>query len=169
MAWPGWTYIDYQKQSTGAIPWNKKFPAIQNHVDKFYLDRWNSLGLSQIKSQELADLIFDYHVNSESIAIKAIQKIVGVTADGGMGPKTIAAINAADPAKTHAALKEERRLFYLAILKKDPTQEDFRDGWLARIAAFPDLVTPTSIGVLGLAVLIGLGIFIYYKKEMLFS
>jgi lysozyme family protein len=167
--WPGWTYIDFVKKTKGPIARNTKFPDVQYQVDDFYLNWWNSQRFGEIKSQDVANLLFDYNVNSSSLAIKAIQRIVNVPVDGGMGPKTIAAINASDPTKVYTALKAERKAFYDSIVKRDPTQEKFYAGWMNRIASFPDLITPTSIGVVTIGLGLALLIFFLTQKPKILS
>lgn len=166
-SWPGWTYIDFIKRTKGEIARNAKFPDIQHQVDQFYLEWWNSRRYGEIKSQDLANLLFDYNVNSSTTAIKAVQRLVGVPIDGVMGPMTIAAINAADPVKLYNALKEDRRQLYEALIARDPSQEVFRSGWMARLARFPTLTiaTTATVGfiIVGLALL---GIYYYSNKAM---
>jgi lysozyme family protein len=166
--WSGWTFIDFTKRTngTGVIKWNTKFPSIQGQVDQFYLDWWNSMRLNELKSQEIANLLFDYSVHSGANAVKAIQTIVKVPADGGMGPKTIAAINAGDTAKIHDALKAQRAAFLEVLLKK-PDQEQFRENWLGRVANFPTMVTPVSLGIVGILVMAGIGFLIYKNSGSL--
>ena len=59
--------------------------------------------------------------------------------DGVCGPKTIRATHDAAWAMKDwllAALVEERRNFYRAIVERDPSQAGSLDGWLARLRAF---------------------------------
>lgn len=164
--WQGWTYIDFVKRTDGPIKHNAKFPSIQWMVDQFYRDWWNEKRFGEINSQEVANLLFDYNIHSSTHAIKAIQQLVGVTADGAMGPKTIAAINKADPAKLHDALKEQRRQF-LDTLSKKPGQEIFREGWLARVANFPSMVasSPTVWGTVLVLSLVAVGIYYFNSNR----
>jgi len=161
--WPGWDYIDFTKRTKGPIDRNTIFPDIQYQVDQFYWDWWTRNRFGEIKSQEVANLLFDYNVNSSSLAIKSIQRILGVTADGAMGPATIAAINKADPAKLHEALKAERLKLYQSIVQRDPSQEVFWNGWMNRLASFPTLTAGISITIV--LVLVGLGIGVYYLYQ----
>lgn len=164
--WSGWTYIDFIKRTKGSIARNTKFPDIQYQVDQFYLDWWNTRRFTEIKSQEVANLLFDYNVHSGILAIKAIQRLVGVNADGAMGPATIAAINKADPAKLHDALKEERRMFLQSLIDRNPSQEVFREGWMARISKFPTM-TVATVGM-GMMLLIGIALvagYYYYSTK----
>lgn len=79
---------------------------------------WDKIKGDQIKCQQVANLLYDYAVNSGvSRASKEIQGIVGVTVDGVIGPKTIAAINSADGQLVFNKLKEARRAFYISLNK----------------------------------------------------
>lgn len=74
--------------------------------------------------------VFDYAVNSgPSRAVKALQGILGVAADGVVGPVTLAAAQAADPIKTIQALCDQRMAF-LRNLSNWPT---FGKGWTSRV------------------------------------
>ena len=75
--------------------------------------------------------IFDFGVNSGvSRSIKFSQRIVGTTADGIMGPITLAAINAYDPANFINQLCTAR----LEFLRGLGTWDHFGGGWSARVA-----------------------------------
>lgn len=77
--------------------------------------------------------VFDVAVNSgPGRAIKFLQSCVGVTADGGFGPATLAAVKEAE--KDPASLIElycAKRLEFLQSLK---TFETFGKGWSRRVA-----------------------------------
>lgn len=157
--WPGWTFIDFEKKRLGSEPKNNtKWPTVQYLVDQFYLDRWNAHRFGDIVSQDVANLLYDFHVHSQSSAIKVIQKLMGVTADGAMGPATIAAINKMNAAKLHDSLVNARRQFLNALIDKNPTQEGFRDGWMKRLAKFPVLLKQVQDSGLLTPILIVAGI-----------
>src|SRR5690606_28991813 len=90
---------------------------------------------SQIMADDLPSgvdyAVFDYAVNSgPSRAVKALQKIVGATVDGVVGPKTVAAVAAyGDPAGLINALCDQRQAF-VERLSTFPT---FGKGWTSRI------------------------------------
>jgi lysozyme family protein len=161
-SWAGWSYIDSQKGS-GTIKQGKIFSAIQNYVDQFYRDWWNSKLFGQINSQDIANFLFDYNVNSGATAIKAIQRIVGVTADGAMGPVTIAAINKGDAAKIYTALKADRAALF-ERLAKEPGQSKFYDGWMNRLKKFPDYIVP-GIGIMAVIVTIGVVVYLFSIQD----
>ena len=63
----------------------------------------------------------------------------GLAVDGVCGPRTVRAAHDADWAMKDwllAALVEERRNFYHAIVERDPGQTVFLKGWLARLREF---------------------------------
>ena len=75
-------------------------------------------------------VVFDFGVNSgPSRSIKAAQQIVGVTADGVLGPITLAAINAYDP-RSFITVLNDKRLRFLQGLRIWST---FGRGWTARV------------------------------------
>jgi lysozyme family protein len=81
--------------------------------------------------------VFDVAVNSgPGRAIKFLQSCVGVTADGGFGTATLAAVNKAqeDP-KRLVELYCAKRLEFLQSLK---TFETFGKGWSRRVAEVKD-------------------------------
>lgn len=76
--------------------------------------------------------VFDYAVNSgPSRAVKVLQRIVGVEADGLMGERTLAATLAKDPVMVINAIMDER-LMFLRHLK---TWSVFGVGWGRRVVA----------------------------------
>jgi len=77
--------------------------------------------------------VFDVAVNSgPGRAIKFLQSCVGVTADGGFGPRTLAAVKVAeqDP-KRLIEIYCAKRLEFLQALRTFPT---FGRGWSRRVA-----------------------------------
>lgn len=59
-----------------------------------YWDRWQA---DRIENQSVANILVDWVWASGVHGIKRPQKILGVTVDGIVGDKTIAALNAMDP------------------------------------------------------------------------
>lgn len=79
--------------------------------------------------------VFDVAVNSgPGRAIKFLQSSVGVTADGGFGPATLAAVIVQDPAKLIERYCA-KRLEFLQSLK---TFETFGKGWSRRVQEVKD-------------------------------
>jgi lysozyme family protein len=102
-----------------------------NHIFKSgYWDRWRA---DEIKSQSVANILVDWLWLSGSHAIKLPQELLGVVADGVVGAKTIAAVNARDPRQLFDAIKQRRVEYINTIIQKTPTNERFRKGWMNRL------------------------------------
>ena len=75
--------------------------------------------------------VFDYGVNSGiGRSKKVLQRVVGVAADGALGPRTMQAVASADPKAVVAAICDER----LRFLKHLRTWPVFGKGWGRRVA-----------------------------------
>jgi len=93
--------------------------------------------------------VFDFGVNSgPGRAIKHLQKCVGVGIDGHIGPRTIAAARAADPAQLIPALMDSRWTFMQQIRHF----WRFKNGWGRRVAG----VRATALRMAGVQPAIGL-------------
>jgi len=95
-----------------------------------YWDRWKA---DEIKDQSLANLLVDWVWTSGAHGIKKPQALLGVKADGIVGSKTIAALNAREPKKLFKELHAMRTQFINNLVKAKPSQKKFQKGWLRRI------------------------------------
>jgi lysozyme family protein len=87
--------------------------------------------------EAVRDIHFDGAVNyGVSRANKLLQAAAGVTQDGVIGNKTLAAMAEMDGRLLRARLLNERYKFYAAIVKRDRSQIAFIVGWLNRLAEF---------------------------------
>lgn len=89
----------------------------------------------KIKGDELPDgvdyIVFDTAINSgPGRAVKFLQGCIGVDMDGAIGPKTLAAVKAAD----HKQLVEDYAKRRLSFLQDLPTWGTFGRGWQRRVA-----------------------------------
>lgn len=98
-------------------------------MKKSYWDRWRA---DEIKSQAVANTLVDWVWGSGAHGIKIPQAMLGVTADGVVGPKTIQALNNA-PKDFLQKLYERRKLFLNKIVDNNPSQRRFIRGWLNRM------------------------------------
>ncbi len=95
---------------------------------------WSPWKADQIKSQPIANICFDWGwASGAKTAIKQVQKLLGVAVDGIVGPKTLAAINAAEPRELFDKIKEARLAFVRDIVARNPSQARFSRGWTNRI------------------------------------
>ncbi|MDR1182568.1 MAG: peptidoglycan domain protein [Bacteroidales bacterium] len=104
-----------------------------NHI--FKSGYWNKWLADEIRSQSVANILVDWLWLSGSPAIKNPQRLLGVVPDGVVGPKTIAAVNAAEPKKLFGDIKAARVQYINDIIVKTPTNERFRRGWMNRLDA----------------------------------
>ena len=76
-------------------------------------------------------LVFDFAVNAGvGRAAKTLQSCLGVTPDGAIGPKTIAAATAMDAEELIDLFSDGKEYFYKSL----PTFATFGKGWLNRVA-----------------------------------
>lgn len=76
--------------------------------------------------------VFDMAVNSGvTTSIRVLQRAVGATPDGVIGPVTLQALAAAEPARLAAKFNGAR----LAFMAELPTWPSFGRGWARRIAS----------------------------------
>lgn len=88
-----------------------------------------------VKGNELPSgldyLMFDFAINAGvSRAIRTMQKAIGTTPDGAIGPKTMQALRDADPDALIDKFSAEKEAFYRSL----PTFATFGKGWLRRVA-----------------------------------
>lgn len=97
---------------------------------------WAKMKGSQINDQSVANIMADWawHSGVANMATR-VQKIVGVTADGIIGAKTIAAINAQSPLPLFGKIKERRLSFLSSIAQNNTSQRKFLKGWVNRVNA----------------------------------
>jgi len=75
--------------------------------------------------------VFDFAINAgSSAARKMIQKALGVTADGAIGPATMKAIQEADALDLLEKFSHSKEAFYKPL----PTFQTYGKGWLKRVA-----------------------------------
>lgn len=126
-SWQGWDIIDQN-------PDDPQNPQLTEFVRDFYkIHFWDRIKGDDIESQAIASTIFDFSVNAGiRIGSKLAQIVVGATADGIIGDKTVAVINQAEPDlfQAHYALAKVKR--YSDIVTRNPSQKKFLLGWINR-------------------------------------
>lgn len=131
-----WRQVGYDKNGDGDIDVDDM--KLLTKVDfelvlRIYWDRWKA---DQINNQSLANILVDWVWGSGAWGIKIPQRILGLTGDGIVGPKTIAAINAANTEKLFAQIYAARINFLEGIVQNRPSQKRFIKGWKNRLADF---------------------------------
>lgn len=89
-----------------------------------------SLKLAEIASPGVATSVLSFAVlEGQEEAVKLLQEALGITADGLMGPATLAAENAANPATLLPKLVNLQCAHFAAIAAANPSQEANLNGW----------------------------------------
>jgi lysozyme family protein len=79
-------------------------------------------------------VVFDFAVNAGTgRSVKTLQSAIGCVSDGVIGPRTMAAINNAEPKDLITKFSDARADFYQGIVARKPDQARFIKGWLNRV------------------------------------
>lgn len=95
-----------------------------------YWDKWLA---DRIADHRVAVMLVDWLWASGTAGIKEAQRVLGVKADGIVGPKTLGAVEDSDPTELLRRLHEARVAYCEAIVRRNPTQKRWLRGWLNRI------------------------------------
>ncbi len=144
--WAGWPAVD---QAVSAHPQNINATLalnieVQNQVQAFYKENfWDTIGLDQLKGQQLANQLFDTAVNmGVGTASRFLQQAVNnvilgrLTVDGVTGPQTLAAANSIQQEALYNQVIAIRKQRYLAIIANNPSQAQFERSWFSRLTPF---------------------------------
>lgn len=138
----GITFVVFKKYAKSLLsiePTIENLKGITNQqVNKIYkFLYWDKIKGDDIKSQSVAEILFDWAVNSGSdLAIKKVQKLLNLTQDGIIGNKTITEINNQNSLILFNDIKSLRKRFYSDIILNNPKLEVFKKGWDNRIESF---------------------------------
>lgn len=99
---------------------------------------WNKIKGDYITNQSIAELLFDFAVNSGvKTAVRKLQNILGVYADGILGNITLKALNDYPSQKElFKHIWTVRKKYYENISKKNPDMKVFLEGWMNRLYQF---------------------------------
>ena len=108
-----------------------------DQIATFYqLDFWRYDGIA---AQPVATKLMDMGVNmGRGTAVELVQKILGVTVDGGWGPASQAAANAQDSDALLDHLAQASTAHYNAIVAAKPADAKFLGDWLRRASKVPN-------------------------------
>lgn len=95
---------------------------------------WDGLQLDKVVDQNVANIMVDWAwASGVTTAARQLQRLVGVTVDGVVGQKTLAAVNGCSGLTLFGKIKQARLVFVRNIVKKDKTQKVNLLGWENRI------------------------------------
>lgn len=99
-------------------------------VTGMFWDRWHA---SEIRCQAVAESLVDWVWTSGSQGIRIPQRLLGVKADGIVGPLTLDAVAQADPSDLFGVIQARRERYVRHIVESRPSQRVWLNGWLNRI------------------------------------
>lgn len=97
---------------------------------------WDKCKADRIDSQAVAEILVDWCINSGLVGLRRVQELVGCKPDGIAGPITLSLINSSDPKELHNRIFNARKQFYVNIIKRNPSQKVFMNGWMNRLSHF---------------------------------
>lgn len=119
--WEGWTHIDAGATPPAQLVWN------------FYkAEFWDDIRGDELVHQRIASDVFNFYVNTGRPAKVLAQLVSGVTPDGVFGPRTVAALNQADPDRFVLEYAIAKIARYRDIVTRDRSQMKFLLGWINR-------------------------------------
>ncbi len=130
-----WRKVGYDKDGDGDIDVNDlrlitAGDAVDRVMKPHYWDKWKA---DRIRCQSIANLCVDWVWASGRNGITGVQRLLGVTADGIVGEKTLAALNSQNPRDFFRRLKAARTAYIANLVARKPSQRVFRTGWLRRL------------------------------------
>ena len=138
--WVGWEriynvldqYQDMKKASVSLYNSN-----IIELVKVFYKDQfWDKLRLDEVEYEIVCKEMFLFAVNAGlKIAIKTAQRVLGITADGIIGPQTLKALNNFNPEDFDVMYDEYEIRYYEEIIARNPKFKIYAKGWRNRALA----------------------------------
>lgn len=134
------TFIGWRRQQGKAVPTvadlrqldYDEWLAILKHLF------WDPCKADCITNQSVADMLVDWRWLNGPVAVRQAQAALGVTVDGIVGPKTLAALNSTatrpclSPGEVFARLQAARLRSYDKIVAAKPGQMKFYNGWVNR-------------------------------------
>lgn len=124
------TYCRYRGIKTPSVADLKVLPykVWRDIVYSLYWSKWKA---DLIEDQDVANIVVDWVWGSGATTIKKVQNILGVTADGIVGPKTITALNKDKDIRNK--VYSARKVFFENIVKRNPSQKKWLNGWMNRL------------------------------------
>lgn len=144
--WEGWRLVDEAKRVVGRAPakinaYLAKDPFIGPMVDRLYeRGYWEPLGeMPDLVKMKLFDMAVNFGQKRAVIILQQALNTLGakLALDGVLGKLTRAALDVMVPSDVVEALCKKQADQYRYLAAKNPSQQKFLKGWLARAAWKP--------------------------------
>lgn len=131
------TYTEYCRKKDSTRPTIEQLRSMPYAIwldilKTMFWDRWKA---DEITNQSIAEILVDWVWVSGKYGITIPQKILGVTVDGVVGVRTLAAVNRENPAQFFARIMAERKAYIDRICVSRPINNKYKRGWLRRLNA----------------------------------
>lgn len=128
------TFREWRKRMGKPVPSVEDLKALQYDewlaiLKQFF---WDPCKADNIKNQSIAQMLVDWRWVNGNQAVRDAQTVLSCVADGIVGPKTLAALNAPDSLSVFNRLKNARLRAYERIVQRSPSQMRFYNGWVNR-------------------------------------
>jgi len=115
-------------------------------INEFYRTQyWNVIDGDSLPSG-IDCMVFHFEVNAWDIAVRQLQELIGVTADGVVGPRTLLALKGYlgnyGIVKSIQFLADRQTAYYEGLAGYGT----FGEGWLARVSSFENLALRLASG-----------------------
>ena len=110
---------------------------LNKQIEDFCINEvWDKLQLNKIRSQKVANELFLFAFHTHPItAAKVAQRVVGIKADGVIGPKSLEALNTFDVTTFDMVYDEREKEHYKTIVEHKPYLQTYYKGWVTRAIA----------------------------------
>lgn len=97
---------------------------------------WNKALANFISNQSIANIVVDFYINAGTKGLKAVQNAIGCNADGVVGKRTLAALNAEPQDCVFCKIRKSRIDYYMSLADNNPKMKTFLKGWVNRTNSF---------------------------------
>lgn len=140
-SWKGWPLIDAWIKKNGYPRQGQYFnnAAIDNLVPLFYKQQyWDKVQGDKIVNQTIANFIYDFFVNSNSALLKINSGLGASNSSKTLTADSLSIINAR-PTMAYDTIYNVRKNHYTNLAAK-PSLKKYKNGWFARLEAFPEKI-----------------------------
>ncbi len=140
-SWEGWKLVERlagngvsMAKNSVVLYYNEELTGM---VMEFYKKEfWDKMRLDEVECQNTAEEMFVFGVNAGiGVAVKAGQRVAGVSVDGVIGSKTIEALNKFDEAEFSVMYDIEEIKYYEGLVAKNEKFRKYLNGWRNRAVA----------------------------------